>query len=140
MFGIKLRSLPNKYTIERYLMAFTLPIIALFFYKVLEICMADGDKFPLALPDIVVFIFPLLFFGVYYNIEIDYKKVDKYDVKKIVMLIQVKHLQELREELALKPEVIKCKYKNKSLIYWAKHYNNPQAHTIIAKFMNLKAR
>jgi hypothetical protein len=81
---------------------------------------------------------PIIFVIVYSRIEAELCDVNHADIYSIITLIQMKHSQELFDELARRPELLKRKYKNKSLLFWAKHYNNLEAHSIITKQMNVK--
>lgn len=127
------RSLPtNSYNFIKYFNAYMKLLIVFTVYNLINI-MFVRDDFQITFPVFFWLAIPIIFFHVYGRIENNYRKVDKDDMKKVIVLIRLRHSQLLEAELNEKPEVLKKKYKNKSLIYWAKHYNNVQAHSIIAK-------
>ena len=50
---------------------------------------------------------------------------------ELVTMIQLFHLQSLKEKLELDPTLATLNYKNKSLLYWSKYYENFRAHQMI---------
>lgn len=132
--GFKIRSLPNLKTFKRYLSSFLILLAIVFAYNFIHITMID-DGFHIVVPDLMLFAVPIIFITTYHQIESEYKHIDFRDVGKAVMYIQLKRPQALSEELNERPELLNHKYKNKSLIYWAKYYNNKEAHSIITKHM-----
>lgn len=52
-------------------------------------------------------------------------------LKEVVIHIRLKRIQSLKEMLEENPEILNEKYHQKSLLYWAKHHNNVQAHSLI---------
>lgn len=111
-------------------------LAALGVFNLFYICLISDGLMP-TMPTFFVLAFVVLMVTIYYQIEGEYKTVDKDDVGNIVMLIQLKRSQSLVEALELKPEVLNQKYKRKSLIEWTKYYQNHEAHSIIIKQMSL---
>ena len=134
----KSRSLPNSKTLGRYLTALMVFIAVLGVYNFIYICLIAND-FKIVIPDLILIALPMVFVTIYHKIENEYKAVSRHDILKILMFIQVGHSQALSEALDERPELLSQKYQRKSLLYWAKYYNNKDAHSIIAKRMALLA-
>lgn len=71
--------------------------------------------------------------------EIDYKFAKDYISYSLVNCIQLGHNQTLKEHLMDDPAQIDCRYKKKSLLYWAAHYKNLEAHKLIIALMKERA-
>jgi hypothetical protein len=136
MKNIKARSLPNLKTFKRYVEAFAWFFGLLSIFNFFYITIISDGLMPI-FPPAFLLAFPIIFVTVYYKNEARYRTVEKDDVGNIVMLIQLRRPQSLLEALELQPEVLKHKYKRKSLLQWAKFYNNYEAHTILTKQMTL---
>jgi hypothetical protein len=134
MLGFKIRSLPNSKTLGRYLTAYLYLFGLLGVFNLIFITIISDGITPV-FPLVFVLAIPLVLVSIYHQIEEEYKAVTGYDVGKLVMQIQLGRTQSLSEALDERPEYLKQKYKKKSLIFWAKHYNNQKAHSIIAKKM-----
>ena len=83
---------------------------------------------------------PFAVWVIIYQTYLGILKVNTYSKKNdssMVHLIQSNHLQSLKELLEHNPECAKNTYKNKSMLYWCKHYNNVQAHTMIVEFLKM---
>ena len=133
---IKRRSLPNQKNSGKYFGAVTAVIVIFIVYNFIHIIFTDG--FLLVFPKII---YPLIFFAfytIYQSIERDFRNASQDDMIKIVSLIQMNHIQTLTEELSEKPEMLSHKYKNKSLLYWARHYKNNEANSLIIKLLRNK--
>jgi hypothetical protein len=135
--GFKMRSLPNTKTIGRYLLAYAGLWAVFLLYNFVNITLLS-DGFPIVLPNILILCVPIIFIVVYYKIESETAEINKDDLYKTIALIQQRRSQALIEELAHRPEILKRKFKNKSLLYWAKYYDNREAHSIIIKQMYVK--
>ncbi len=96
---------------------------------------ASGDNFIPIIPEYFLLAIPIIFATVYFRIENSYRSISKQQMGQLVMLIQLKHNQTLIRELDEIPEAIHHKYQKKSLVFWAKYYNNVEAHSIITKKM-----
>ena len=60
--------------------------------------------------------------------------------KEIVVHIRLNQTQSLIERLEENPEIIKSRFDKKSLLYWARHYKNLEAHKIIIEQMKKAPR
>lgn len=96
----------------------------------------------------ISFYFPMfltfVIFSIYYrtlsnfdaHFEANFHKTQ--EAQFLVHLIQVHHVQSLKEKFIFDPELIYTTHKKKSLLYWAKHYNNLEAHKMIIELMKEK--
>jgi hypothetical protein len=121
---------------KRYYEACNWYLLVLSVFNLIYICLISTGLTPI-IPPVFILAIPIILVSIYYKNEGDFQTVKKEDVGNIVMLIQLKRPQALIEALELQPEVLKHKYKKKSLLQWAKFYNNYEAHTILTKQMTL---
>lgn len=129
-YKFKLRSLPNYKTMPRYFHSAMLFLALLAVYNFISICLFYDDFMP-RLPAPFIIAIPLIFIHVYTSIESEYKNVTRETVSEAVVHIRLKRLQSLKEMLEENPEILNGKYKKKSLLYWARHHKNFQAHALI---------
>ncbi|MBC7538452.1 MAG: hypothetical protein H7281_06505 [Bacteriovorax sp.] len=134
-YSFKLRSLPNENNFGRYFTAYLYLIFAYLAFNFIHICLFS-DGFGFEFPSILAVIIPIIFIHIYTSLENDFKKVTKDDLKNVVTLIRTNHYQSLFEVLSTKPEILNVKYKNKSILYWAKYYQNPKANSVIIKVIS----
>ncbi len=134
-YGLKLRSLPNPSNLSKYFDAYFKTIFPYLILNFVYVCLKP-EGFGFIFPAYILIIIPVVFFHVYYCNEIEYKIVTKADLEKVISLIRINHHQSLLEELTNQPEILNVKYKKKSLLYWAKHYRNPKANSIIIQLMS----
>ncbi|MEA9357242.1 hypothetical protein SHI21_13540 [Bacteriovorax sp. PP10] len=133
-YKFKLRSLPNSKTASRYLEAVIYFIIIFVIYNFINICLFS-DGFMPTLPALLVLALPIGFIHVYSTIETEYKNVKRDTFKEVIVHIRLRQTQSLIEKLEDNPEILNEKYQKKSLLYWAKHYKNIQANSIIIEQM-----
>lgn len=72
--------------------------------------------------------------------EIDHMVAKKYISYTLVNCIQLHHNQTLKEYLMAEPGLIDCQYKRKSLLHWAAHYKNYEAHKMLIALMKERSR
>jgi|GEM_PF-840471 len=106
--------------------------------------LSDSNFFLLAMI-ILAFQSPIFWFVVflcfYYRFlnrfgrEIDHFVDKKYIEYSLVNCIQRRHNQTLKEYLIAEPALIDSLYKKKSLLHWAAHYKNYEAHKMIIALM-----
>lgn len=136
-FGINSRSLPNEKNFKIYYDICIYPVCFFGGFNFLNIIfIIDGIDFEF--PKIFIVIFAITFFEAYSRVEREHKVDALNDVRKIILYIQMNHLQSLTEELIIKPEISEKKYRNRTLLYWAKHYKNVEAHKIILRTIKNK--
>ncbi len=131
-YKFKRRSLPNSKNFKRYLEAYIYYFLFLVIYNFVEICLFSDGLMP-TIPAPFVFAIPILFVHIYKTIENEFKNVHKDTFREIVTHIRLKQTQSLIEKIEDHPEILKETFNNKSLLYWAKHYNNIHANTILTK-------
>jgi hypothetical protein len=137
-YKFKLRSLPNSKTFTRYGDAFMYYIAVLGVYNLITICLFV-DGFKLQFPALFIIALPVLFVHVYMSIEREYKNVNREVLKEAVIYIRLNQLQSLKEKVELNPEILNEKFDKKSLLYWARHHKNIQAHSyLIGELKRLK--
>ena len=129
-YKFKLRSLPNSKTFLRYFNCFMLYISALAIYNFIAICLIYDDFMP-RIPALFVLAIPVILIHVYNSIESGYKNVSRDTVKETIVHIRLGQFQSLKEKIEDNPEILRKKIDDKSLLYWAKHYNNLQAHSLL---------
>lgn len=133
-YKFKLRSLPNEKNGLKYLEAFTYLLVVFLIYNIVYICLFS-DGFMPTLPILFILSIPIVFLYVYEGIEKEFQNVSRETFKEIIVYVRLKQNQSLKEKLEMNPEILKETYKKKSLLYWAKYYNNLQANSIIIKEM-----
>lgn len=138
-YKFKLRSLPNYRTIPRYWRYYVLLFLAYVIYNFVTICLFSRDFTP-SLPAVFVLAIPIMFIHIYYTIENEFLFVSKDTFKEIVVHIRLNQTQSLIERLEENPEIIKSRFDKKSLLYWARHYKNLEAHKIIIEQMKKAPR
>jgi hypothetical protein len=57
-----------------------------------------------------------------------------YEIVNIIHFIQQNHMQSLKEALERDLGLTQMLYKNKSMLFWCKHYNNLKAHSIVLDY------
>lgn len=133
-YFFKLRSLPNSQTMPLYFERFVYFMAVLFVYNFISICLFQKD-FSFTIPTMLVLAFPIIFLHLYSTIESNFKDINKDKIKDVIVLIRLKQHQSLIEKLQDNPELLKSIYNKKSLLSWAKHHNNLEAHSIIINLM-----
>ncbi len=73
------------------------------------------------------------------QIEKERKILQPERLGKVILCIQMNHLQSLTEIFEEDPELLTLNYKKKSLHYWCKHYNNTKAHALIIELTKQNA-
>lgn len=130
----KLRSLPNFNTAGKYIDALICFGAVLAGYNFIAICLIYDDFTP-RMPAIFIVALPLMLFHVYSKIESEYVNVDRDRMKDVIVHIRLNQMQSLKEKLESNPEVLSGSYDNKSLLYWARHHKNLEAHSLILNEM-----
>lgn len=133
-YKFKLRSLPNSKNFSRYLERFIYFLLVLVIYNFINICLFVDGLMP-SLPAPFVFALPIIFIHLYCTIENEYKNVTRDTFKDVIVYIRLRQTQSLIETLENNPEIINENYNKKSLLYWARHYKNTQANSIIIEQM-----
>ncbi|MBC7538688.1 MAG: hypothetical protein H7281_07705 [Bacteriovorax sp.] len=129
-YKFKIRSLPNSITFPRYFKGFMYFLAVWAAYNFIAICLFYDGFIP-RLPDLFVVAIPLAFIHIYTSIESEYKNVTRETIKEVIINIRLSQFQMLKEKIETNPEILKEKLNNKSLLYWAKHYKNLQAHSLL---------
>ncbi|MBC7537810.1 MAG: hypothetical protein H7281_03255 [Bacteriovorax sp.] len=137
-FNLKKRSAPDRENWIEY---------ARFYFHPSKLLMNDSNIILLGLI-IISIIYPLIillvFFAIYYRVlskfgDIIETQYDKgFEAQQIVYMIQKNHIQSLKEKFILNPNLIDVYFKKKSLLWWAKYYNNLPAHKMIIDLMKEK--
>lgn len=133
-YKFKLRSLPNSKTAPRYLEYIIYFILVFVIYNFIYICLFS-DGFAPTLHPLMVLALPIGFIHLYSTIENEYKNVKRDTFKEVIVFIRLKQHQSLIETLEDNPEILNERYDKKGLLYWAKHYKNVQANSIIIEQM-----
>lgn len=126
----KLRSLPNSKTFPQYFNSFMYFLAALGAYNFIAICLFY-DGFRPRVPALFVVAIPLVFIHVYNSIESEFRNVTRDTIKDVIVHIRLRQFQSLKEKIEDNPEILKEMLNKKSLLYWAKHHKNLQAHSLL---------
>lgn len=129
-YKFKLRSLPNSKTLPRYIESYNYWFLALVIFNFIDICLFSEGLMP-TIPAPFVFAIPIVFVHIYTTLENEYKNVSRDTFKEVIVFIRLKQSQSLIETLEDNPELLKEHYNKKSLLYWARHYKNIEANSII---------
>lgn len=73
----------------------------------------------------------MVLYRVYIKKEEEYLNHHERNLGTLIYYIKMKRNQSLSEILEKEPKLARLNYKNKSLLYWCKHYKNIPAHKII---------
>lgn len=133
-FKFRLRSLPNSKTFRLYLDHYAVLFLTYAIFNLVYVCVIS-DGFEPAFQGPFIIAIPIIFIHVYSIIETGHKNVSRDDMKDAIVHIRLNHTQSLLEKLEQNPEMLKVTYQNKSLLYWAKHYKNAHANSIIINQM-----
>lgn len=95
-----------------------------------------------AMPVFIIMVFLCFYyrFLARFGKEIDHMVAKKYISYSLVNCIQLHHNQSLKEYLMAEPRLIDSLYKKKSLLFWAAHYKNYEAHKLIIALMKERSR
>jgi hypothetical protein len=92
-----------------------------------------GCIISLVSPSLMFFVIVWALLSSYQDALNDSRKRKDHEIQQVVLFIQQRHFQSLKEALDREPELALEMYKNHSMNYWCKRYNNPEAQTIIVK-------
>lgn len=91
------------------------------------------------------YVFMLVIFILYYRFlstfgdAIDSFADRDFEAQQLVHMIQSNHMQSLKEKFIINPNLVDSTYRRKSLLYWAKHYNNLVAHKMIIELLKVRS-
>ena len=89
-------------------------------------------------PPLLILFPPYLLMITHQQIKKEHELQQPERMGKVVLCIQMNHLQTLTEIFEDDPELLTQNYKKKSLHYWCKHYNNTKAHALILELAKQK--
>lgn len=126
---LKKRSAPNDKNWMEYFIFFLHP--HLYVHVDENIILLALSTLTLFSPKAIFIFIPAVFYRIYSNSEYEIRRNKGGDAREVVNLIQHGHMQSLKEKIELDPDLLEATYKNKSLLYWSKYYNNYKAHKFI---------
>lgn len=135
-FGFNYHPYRWRYTLD-YVMAFFVPLEYLMTSIKLEYFAVALGLTMISPSLMIIAVFWALVKSYDYALD-DSRKRKNNEIRQVVHLIQLNHLQSLKEMLERDPDLAKENYKKKSMNYWCKKYNNQEAHSLILNALHDK--
>lgn len=63
------------------------------------------------------------------------RRPEHQELEKIILFIQMNHLQSLTEAIESNPALLYLCHKKRPLLYWCTHYNNTKAHMVVIQLI-----
>lgn len=130
ILSFKLRSLPNSKNFFEYLDTAIYVFAIIFVFNFVYI-MLIADDFNPVFPIGFALLIPVAFAKKYHEIESRNSTITNDDFRELLVDLRQHQWQSFKEKIHDRPEFLKAQYKNRTLLYWCKKYNDLKANKLI---------